>query len=135
VEVLVVELEVARLVVNERSQDQVLTLRERGGSRSFPLVIGPFEAAALQFVLDDEASPRPLTHETLLNALTILDAELIGVAIDDVQEGVYYAKLTVRRGGREHQIDARPSDALTLALRAEVPIHVTDRVLRLASGS
>lgn len=130
-----VELEVARLVVNERSQDQILTLRERGGSRSFSLVIGLFEAAALQFVLDEEISPRPLTHETLLATLAILDAELTGVAIDDVQDGVYYAKLTVSRGGREHLIDARPSDALTLALRAEVPIHVSDRVLRLASGS
>lgn len=130
-----VELEVARLVVNQRSQDQILTLRERGGAeRSFSLVIGLFEAAALQHVIDGEASPRPLTHELLLASLTVLDAELLGVIIDDVQDGVFYSKLTLRRGGREHLVDARPSDALSLALRAEVPIHVSDRVIRVASG-
>lgn len=130
-----VELEVARLVLNQRSQDQMLTLQEKGGAqRSFSLVIGLFEAVALQHVINGEASPRPLTHELLLASLTVLDAELTGVIIDDVQGDVFYAKLTLRRGGREHLVDARPSDALSLALRAEVPIHVADRVIQAASG-
>lgn len=134
-EVAVVELEVARLVLNQRSQDQILTLRERGGAeRSFTMTIGLFEAVALQHVINGEASPRPLTHELLLASLTVLDAELIGVILDDVQEDVFYAKLTLRRGGREHLVDARPSDALTLALRAEVPIQVSDRVINVASS-
>lgn len=129
-----IELELARLVVNERSAEQLLTLRERGGSRSFSLLIGLFEAAAIQRALDEEFSPRPLTHELLRGILTVLDAELSGVLIDDVRDSVYYAKLRLNHGGREHLVDARPTDALTLAIQAEVPIHVTERVLRLAAG-
>ena len=129
-----IELELARLVINERSEEQLLTLRERGGPRSFSLSIGLFEAAALQRAIDEEFSPRPLTHELLRGVLTVLDAELSGVTIDDVRDSVFYAKLRIRHGGREHLVDARPTDALTLALQAEVPIHATERVLRLAAG-
>ena len=129
-----VRLELARLLVNERSSEHVVTLRETDGDRALSIEIGPFEAAALEESLQAEPSPRPLTHELILSACAMLGAELRYVVVDDLIGEVYHAKLVLTRDGRDVTVDARPSDAIVAAIRAEAPIFASERVLRVASG-
>ncbi|MGE0707055.1 MAG: bifunctional nuclease family protein [Planctomycetota bacterium] len=128
-----VRLELARLLVDERADEHVVTLREVGGPRTLSIQVGAFEAAALDEALGEGLSARPLTHELILAACTQLGGELRYVVIDDLIDDVYHAKLVLQRGGQDVTVDARPSDAIALAVRAEVDIFASDRVLRLAA--
>ena len=130
-----VRMEFSRLVVNERADEQTLTLRASEGGGQLSFLIGAFEAAALEEAFEERPRARPLTHDLLLSTLTTLGVGLRYVLLDDLVEGVYYSKLVLTREGGEESIDARPSDAIALALRAEVPIYATERLLRLAGGA
>lgn len=99
------------------------------GLRKLPISIGPFEAQAIQMILEGTRPERPLTHDLFRNVLDRLEGTLDRIAIDDVWNGVFYAKLYVRHGENEWEIDARPSDAIALAMRFDAPIYVTDAIL------
>lgn len=131
----VIKLELASLVINERSDEQVIVLQEAEGTRRFPIVIGMFEAFAIDRLVQERATERPLTHDLLANVITALDGRLVRVVIDDLKDGTYFAKLVVRRGESETYIDARPSDAVTMALRTGVPVFVAERVMNVAASS
>lgn len=102
-------------------------------SRIVPIWIGSTEAAQLGIALEQAKLPRPLTHDLFLDALTNLDATVDHVLIDDVKKQTFYAKLVLRQGGRLIALDARPTDALALALRQHAPLHMTEEVLERAS--
>jgi bifunctional DNase/RNase len=127
-----IRVDVARLVVNEQSGEHLLTLQERGGPRSLSILIGAFEVAAIEEALEDQPAPRPLTHELILNTLTVLESELRYVIIDEVVGEVFHAKLVIGGALGEQNVDARPSDAVAVALRGDVTIFASERVLRVA---
>lgn len=120
--------ELARIIINEQSPEQVIVLREKGGPRQFPIVIGMFEAWAIDRKLKDAPFPRPMTHDLLASAITTLGGEVSKVLISDLEAGTFYARLLVRQGAREHSLDCRPSDAVALAVRLGVPIFIDEQV-------
>lgn len=130
-----IRVELAAIVINERSDEQVIALREVEGERQFPIVIGMFEAFAIDRIVKGRTSERPLTHDLLASMIGALGGRIIRVAIDDLRDETYYAKVVVRRGDQEEVlVDARPSDAITLALKAQVPIYVAERVMNAAAA-
>jgi uncharacterized protein len=102
------------------------------GERRVPILIGPFEAQAIQLVLEGTRPDRPMTHDLIRNMLDRIDATIDRAVIDDFWNTIYYAKLYVQSGGQEVEIDARPSDAIAIAIRFEAPIFVAEGILDAA---
>ena len=124
----------ARVVLQDDSEQQSVYLKERGGSRGFPILIGTNEAAEIQRVLAQVEVQRPLTHQLLHDALGGLGASLREVRIVSLHQSTFYAQLVLALEGTESvEVDARPSDAIALALRAKCPIRVAEQVLRDAA--
>ncbi|HEY6000964.1 MAG TPA: bifunctional nuclease family protein [bacterium] len=107
----------------------IVILKAEGGARLLPIWIGLFEANAIALVLENITSPRPMTHDLLKNVIELLDASVRQVVVDSLRENTFYASVYLRTGGQERRLDARPSDAIALALRAGAPIFVTRDVL------
>ena len=127
-----VECELVRIIIDEHHDEQVIFLREKDGARVFPILIGIFEATVIDRILKERKSERPLTHDLLCAAIERLGARVRAVSIDDVEDDVFFAKLRLERGGEEIELDARPSDAVAVALRERVPILVAASVLARA---
>lgn len=106
-----------------------LVLSEAEGSRRLPIIIGAFEAQAIAFELEKIQPPRPMTHDLLRDAFEALGAEITDVVIDELREGTFFAKVRYSHNGDEGQLDARPSDAIALAVRVEAPILVAPAVM------
>jgi len=124
----------ARVVLQDDSEQQSVYLKERGGSRGFPILIGTNEAAEIQRVLAQVEVQRPLTHQLLSDALAGLGAKLREIRIVSLRQSTFYAQLVVAlEGGDPVEVDARPSDAIALALRAGCPIRVAEQVMRDAA--
>jgi len=102
------------------------------GGRKLPILIGPFEAQAIQLVLESTRPDRPMTHDLLRNIMERLGGALDRVVIDDFWNTIYYAKLYIKTEREEVEIDARPSDAIALAVRFDAPIYVADSILDAA---
>lgn len=102
-------------------------------SRVVPIWIGSNEAAQFSVALEHARLPRPITHDLFLDALTNLDARIDHVLIYDAKGSVFFAKLIIRQAGRLIELDARPSDALALAIRQEAPFYITEDVLERSS--
>jgi len=98
------------------------------GERRLPILIGPFEAQAISLPLEGSRPVRPLVHVLLPNVFDKLDATVDRVVIDDLWNGIYYAKIYVERNGVEIELDARPSDAIAVAVRFDAPILVADGI-------
>jgi uncharacterized protein len=126
---MLVEMEISRVVINEMDERQYVYLKETKGSRIFPIVIGFFEARAIDIKLKSVEYPRPMTHDLLALTIQKMGGKLEKIVVNDLSEGTFFAKLIVRRDGAEVAIDARPSDALALSVRAEVPVFVEEKVL------
>lgn len=113
----------------EESFRYVVLLKERGGERVLPIWIGYHEGGAIALQLAGQSAPRPLTYELTARLLEVAGATVERVAVSGLQAEVFYATLWVRAHGQLHQVDARPSDALNLALRLKVPILVAEEVM------
>jgi bifunctional DNase/RNase len=122
-------MELKRIIISEIHEQQVITLKEVDGDRSFPIVIGIFEATSIDRRVKGITNPRPLTHDLVANSIEQLGGELQDVYINDLREHTYFAKLRVRQEGELVEIDCRPSDAIALAVTAKVPIYVAEDVL------
>jgi len=107
-----------------------LILKEKHGPRSLPIIIGQFEAQAIAMVLEGVTTPRPLTHDLFKNVLEQLDARIEEVYINDLKDGTFYARILFESPPLD--IDARPSDAIALALRFQAPIYVDAEILNQA---
>ena len=108
----------------------VLTLEEVGGQRLVPIWIGVNEGNAIGLKLQDEKLPRPMTHDLMNNMFKALGIKVERILISDLRDGTYYAVIFLMAGSRRYEIDARPSDALALAVRSETPIFVGEKVLK-----
>lgn len=119
--------------IDRISNNPVLTLREdESPKRQFEIFIGAPEAAAIKTALDDEQTPRPLTHTLFVHAFEKLGASVVRVVITHVANGTYFAELVlVNEAGEETTVSARPSDAVAIALRASSPIYATDDLIEL----
>ena len=106
-----------------------LVLGEVDGNRRLPIIIGAFEAQAIALELEKIQPPRPLTHDLLRDLFDAIDADITDIVIDDLREGTFFAKIRYVYGGKENQLDARPSDAVALAVRTDAPIYVMPDVL------
>ncbi len=127
-----VQMELSRIIISEINDQQVIYLREVDGQRQFPIVIGIFEATSIDRRVKSYRSPRPLTHDLLVNLVEALGAELDSVTISDLREHTYYARLRLRQAdGTVLEVDSRPSDAIAVAVTCDphLPIFVAERVL------
>jgi len=128
-----VECELAKIIINERQDGQVVWLKEKGGKRGFAIVVGFFEASSLRDRVREFAPPRPMTHHLITNCIRDLGGVLERVVISELKDNTYFARLVVRQNGKTVMVDARPSDALVLAVQEKVPVFVADDVLTEAS--
>jgi bifunctional DNase/RNase len=96
-------------------------------------VVGPAEAQAIALQLENVAPPRPMTHDLMKNLLDSMKADISQVVVSDLKENTYYATIGIKRNGTDAKIDARPSDAIALALRFEAPIFVDEKVMKKAA--
>ncbi len=134
-----VELKVLTLIVTGMGSPSFLVLQpleeavSEGKSRVVPICVGPNEALGLGAVLEDARFTRPMTHDLMLDALTNLDARVDHVLINDVKDGTFFARLCLAQHGRLIDLDARPSDAIALALRQSCPVYIDEDVLEKAS--
>ncbi len=126
----VVEARVNGLILEHKTQQNVVILREADGERILPIWIGPGEAQAIRRILSDEPFPRPLTHDLLVLIVEGLKAKVSRVVISDLKENTFYATVIVQRDAEVLSIDARPSDSIALALRAKAPILVNEKLLQ-----
>lgn len=128
-----IEMKVQAIVRDEHEQ-HVVVLRQGTGEvdewagEALPIVVGPAEARAIYTELQGVGTPRPMTHDLMNNVLQELDAGVTQVIVNDLQDDVFFATIRLAREGRTHEIDARPSDAIALALRADAPIFVARHV-------
>lgn len=126
----VVEARVNGLILEHKTQQNIVILREVDGVRILPIWIGPGEAQAIRRMLADEPFPRPLTHDLLAIVVEGLKAKIAKVVISDLRENTFFASVFVERDNDVLSIDARPSDSIALALRAKAPIYVNETLLQ-----
>jgi bifunctional DNase/RNase len=131
-----VQMELKRIIISEVHDQQIIVLHEvEGKDRSFPIVIGIFEATSIDRRVKNIVPPRPLTHDLIVNTVDQLGAEIQDIVISDLQDHTYFAKLRVRKDGELIEIDCRPSDAIAVAVTAKVPIWVAEDVLEETTAS
>ena len=121
-----VEVVVSRLGLDASSQTFVVVLEEKGGERALPIWIGRPEAEAIAAHLNHVKRERPMTHDLAQSIINVLGGLLRRVQVTRVLEGTFFAELHFNKGGQPVVIDARPSDAIALALRLGAPIFVAD---------
>jgi bifunctional DNase/RNase len=127
----VVEVRVHGLILEHKTQQNIVVLRELDGPRILPIWIGPGEAQAIRRILSEEPFPRPLTHDLLHIIVEGLKAKISRVVIADLRENTFFASIVVERGEEILSIDARPSDSIAVALRAKAPMFVNDKLLQV----
>ena len=126
----VVETKVNGLVLEQKTQQNIVILREVEGESILPIWIGGGEAQAIRRILSEEPFPRPLTHDLLALVVEGLKAKITRVVIGDLKENTFYATVIIERESEVLSIDARPSDSIAVALRAKAPIFVNDKLLQ-----
>jgi bifunctional DNase/RNase len=122
------EVDVLAVMLDHRTQQPVVVLQGRRDKRSLSVAIGLAEATGIAVPLQGLTPPRPLTHDLFLTMFGRLNVSLKRVVITDLRDDVYYAVVHLATAGSEMTLDARPSDAIALAVRAKVPVLVEDRV-------
>ena len=130
-----IELVLSKIKIDEKRNEQVIVLKQKDGKLLLPVIIGLPEVTAIKLKLSGVTVPRPMTHDLLLNTICSFGASLKHVLIDRLENDTFYAKLVLAQDGRELTIDARPSDGIALALRAEAPIYADKKVLEQAGIS
>ena len=106
-----------------------IVLLEDDAKRMMPIYIGISEAISINSALNHEIPPRPMTHDLFVSLLSRLDSKVEDILIDELNEGVYYARISVSMGEKHFELDARPSDCIAIALRCGAPIRIRDSVL------
>ena len=132
-----VQMKLVRIIISEINEQQVIYLREVDGERQFPILIGIFEATSIDRRVQGIPRTRPLTHDLIVDSIEKLGGELDSVVISELKEHTYYASLRIKVDGELVEIDARPSDAIAVAMTCEpvLPIYVAEEVLDDAMDS
>lgn len=127
-----IRVSLARIVISETRDDQLIVLREMDGERTLPIVIGLSEALAIDRRIRNLPTPRPLTHDLLAHAIEAMAGDLEKIVINDLKNHTFFAKLVIRLRGEVIEVDSRPSDAIALGVAADTPIYVEEHVLKAA---
>jgi hypothetical protein len=128
-----IEMKVAGIALDAATRSPIVLLRDFTERRALPIYIGNDQAKAIINAIENLSPPRPLTHDLLVNMLEAWDMTLERIVIHSLQDNTFYASLTVVQGEVKKEIDARPSDAIALALRTNCPIWVLEEVIADAS--
>ena len=133
---MLVQMELSRIIISEINDQQVIFLREVEGDRSFPILIGLFEATSIDRRVKGELPQRPLTHDLVKASIEALGGEIQDVVIHSLEDHTYYAAIRIKKDGELIDVDSRPSDAVALAVHytPHLPIYVADEVLDEAAG-
>ena len=124
-----VEMTIKGLMVDPVTNMPIIILRDQEGQRVLPIWVGVFEANAIALQIENIATPRPMTHDLLRNVIADLKAQVRKIVVSDLKENTFYALIYLTVNGDTVAVDARPSDAIALALRVHAPIFVEDAVI------
>lgn len=124
-----VRMDVKALIVDPIANVPVIILRDAEEKNFLPIWVGVFEANAIALQMEGVTTPRPMTHDLLRNVIRQVEADVVRVVINSLEENTFYAQIHIRVANREFTIDSRPSDAIALALRAQAPLFVEEAVL------
>lgn len=127
-----VEVELSRIIINETSEQQIIVLKERNGTRAFPIVIGIVEVFAIDRRLKGITPARPLTHDLLASVIENLGAKVERIVVDDLRNHTFFAKIYLKVNGQTIKVDSRPSDAIALCAAIDAPIFVAEQVFEKA---
>jgi bifunctional DNase/RNase len=129
-------MELSRIVISEINDQQVIFLKEVDGERSFPILIGIFEATSIDRCVKAVQKPRPLTHDLIVSAVQLLGGEFESVMITELKDHTYFARLRIKQDGEVVELDCRPSDAIAVAVTCDppLPIYVSEDVLNEVLG-
>ncbi len=125
---------VAGLTIDPINNAPIVLLREKDSDRVLPIWIGVIEASAIAFELEQVKLRRPMAHDLLKQIITLMQGKVERVAVVDLKDNTYYAVIVLSHGGRTIEVDARPSDAIALALRAKAPILCDTKVIAAAQA-
>ena len=133
---MLVPVELSRIIISEINEQQMIWLKEVDGERKFPIMIGIFEATSIDRRIKDIPRPRPLTHDLIVNTIQSLGAEMDSVVISSLKDHTYFASLKLKVGDGLVEVDARPSDAIAVAVTSNpsLPIFVDEAVLEGAGS-
>ncbi|NEQ98700.1 MAG: bifunctional nuclease family protein [Cyanothece sp. SIO2G6] len=127
------EMKLAGIALDAATRNPIVLLRDATERRQLPIFIGQDQARAIINALENQVPPRPLTHDLMVNIFEEWDMALERVVIHSLHDNTFYAVLTLRQGDKTREIDARPSDAIAIALRTDSPIWVMEEVIADAS--
>lgn len=130
---MLVRVKVERVTLDTATNRFVVILKDEKQNRWLPIVVGSTEAQAIALQLENITPPRPLTHDLIKNLLETIDVKILQVIVNDLVDNTYYARLQLKINGGSKDIDARPSDAIALALRMRADIFVDEKVMKKAS--
>jgi bifunctional DNase/RNase len=130
-----VEMKIKGLMIDPVSNMPIIILKDATGQSVLPIWVGIFEANAIAVRLENILTPRPMTHDLLRNVIEELQARIQRITITDLKDNTFFARILLSCGDRDLAIDARPSDAMALALRAGAPIFVEQSVLDKSSST
>ncbi len=129
-----IEMMIKGLMIDPITNMPIVILKDKAGDRVLPIWVGVFEANAIALQIENISTPRPMTHDLIKNILTEIEAEVQRIVVSDLRDNTFYAMIYLDRDGETIAIDARPSDAIALALRTRSPIFVEDSVVESAKG-
>jgi bifunctional DNase/RNase len=127
-----IEMTIKGLMIDPITNMPIIILRDEDGQRVLPIWVGVFEANAIALQIENVQTPRPMTHDLLKNILDDLSAHVERIVVTDLKENTFYALIHLRTNGHVLAVDARPSDAIALALRTRSPIYVEEAVITSA---
>jgi hypothetical protein len=130
-----IEMTIKGLMVDPITNMPIIILRDKDGQRVLPIWVGVFEANAIALQIENVATPRPMTHDLLKNVITDLRGRIERIVVSDLKENTFFALIYLNVNGEVIAVDARPSDAIALALRASAPIFVEEKVIDHARTS
>jgi uncharacterized protein len=124
------KLNIQGVLSDPKTETQIVILRDETNTEVLPIWVGVSEGNAIRFAIEGIVPPRPMSHDLLKDMLDHLGVQLLKVVINEIKSNTYYATIHLVAKDRLHTVDARPSDAIALALRTSIPIFATDEVLR-----
>jgi uncharacterized protein len=129
------KLTVHGVVADPNTETQIVILRDERTAQVLPIWVGAAEGNAIKLAMDDAPTPRPMSHDLLSSMMGHLSLSVSKVVVTDVKNNTYFASVYLTSQGTERTVDARPSDAIALALRTNSPIYVTANVLQQRGGN
>ena len=129
-----VEMKVEGLTLDPLTNMPIIILKDLEGDKSLPIWVGFFEANAIALEIEKITTPRPMTHDLIKNLVTILKAEIKHILVSELKDNTFYAVISLVIGDNSLTVDARPSDAIAIALRAKAPIFVNESVIESAKS-